>query len=106
MAAANGLLTLVSDTTDPDQIANPYKAARWWRWRRGKRIAGANVRLEVEGARSRAMGVDRRLFEHRRRGDPQAQRMTGIESTTDEATFVLKIAVFEAEDLPHLRFRR
>ena len=32
--------------------------------------------------------------------------MTGIESTTDEAIFGLKIAVFEAEDLPHLRFRR
>jgi hypothetical protein len=36
MAAANGLLTLVSDTTDPDQIANPYKAVRWWLWRGGE----------------------------------------------------------------------
>jgi hypothetical protein len=25
LETANGLLTLVSDTTDPDQIANPYK---------------------------------------------------------------------------------
>jgi hypothetical protein len=38
----------------------------------------------------------------RREGESAAQRRTGIRN--DEVISVLKVAVFEAEDLPRLRF--
>jgi hypothetical protein len=37
---------------DPDQIANPYKAARWWRWCGGKRIL-VSWRKRPAGSRRR-----------------------------------------------------
>ena len=81
IAAANGLSARVSDATDPDEAANPYKYA-------GTVVAvarreedfgtlDADAGLGGDGARSRPMGVDRRLLQHRGRGDPQTQRVTG-----------------------------
>ncbi len=76
IAAANGLITRVHDSVDLDEATRTSMPARSQRWRASEEDFGmlANPReWELQRAGPEAVGVDRRLFQHRRRGAAQAQ---------------------------------
>ncbi len=78
IAAANGLITLVNDSVDIDEAANPYKfSGTVAAVARSEEDFGPLAQArdwELQEPDPQPMGVDRRLFEHRRIRDPQAQR--------------------------------
>ena len=71
IAAANGMVTRVNDGGDYSEDETPVQihrhSGRVSARRRGFRADRHVAVLEAPGARSPAMGVDRRLFQHRRR---------------------------------------